>query len=72
MDQDNTHQYPGHDLINLRASTPEWHGVTVAARLMNLTDRRYAELSSYTAARGEEYAPGMPRRLYITMQYHLQ
>jgi hypothetical protein len=39
---------------------------------MNLTDRRYAELSSYTAARGEEYAPGMPRRLYITMQYHLQ
>jgi outer membrane receptor protein involved in Fe transport len=72
MDQDNTHQYPGHNLINLRASTPAWHGVAVSARLMNLTDRRYAELSSYTAARGEEYAPGMPRRLYVTMQYHLQ
>jgi outer membrane receptor protein involved in Fe transport len=39
---------------------------------MNLTDRRYAELASYTAAQGEQYAPGMPRRLYVTMQYHLQ
>jgi outer membrane receptor protein involved in Fe transport len=72
MDQDDTHRYPGHNLFNVRASTPAWHGLAVSARLMNLTDRRYAELASYTTARGEEYAPGMPRRLYVTMQYHLQ
>ncbi len=71
-DQADTHQYPGHTLVNLRATAPLTHGFALSARLMNLTDRRYSELSSYTVARGEEFAPGMPRRFYLTAQYDLR
>jgi outer membrane receptor protein involved in Fe transport len=39
---------------------------------MNLFDRRYAELANYTIARGEELAPGMPRRLYLSAEYDFQ
>jgi len=37
----------------------------------NVLDRRYAEAAQYTAARGEEYAPGMPRSLYLGVQYRV-
>jgi iron complex outermembrane recepter protein len=69
MDPANTVRYPGHDLLNLRASVPVLDRVTIFGRLMNATDERYAESAAYTAARGEEYAPGMPRSLYIGVQY---
>lgn len=69
LDAENTHRYPGHDLLNLRASVPVTERVTVFGRLTNLTDERYAESAGYTAARGEEYAPGLPRALYLGVQY---
>lgn len=69
MDAENTHRYPGHDLLNLRASVPVTERVTVFGRLTNLTDERYAESAGYTAARGEELAPGLPRALYLGVQY---
>jgi outer membrane receptor protein involved in Fe transport len=68
MDADNTHRYPGHDLINLRASVPAGR-VVVFGRLTNLTDERYAESAAWTAARGEEFAPGMPRALYVGVEW---
>jgi outer membrane receptor protein involved in Fe transport len=67
MDASNTHRYPGHDLLNLRASYPVGP-VTVFGRLMNVTDERYAENAAYTIARGEEYAPGLPRALYLGVE----
>ncbi|MGH7506587.1 MAG: TonB-dependent receptor, partial [Longimicrobiales bacterium] len=69
MDPANTHRYPGHDLLNLRASVPVLSNVTLFGRLMNLTDERYAESAGFTVARGQEYAPGMPRTLYLGVQY---
>ncbi|MBI4501741.1 MAG: TonB-dependent receptor [Gemmatimonadetes bacterium] len=69
MDQENTHKYSGHNLFNLRGSTPLVAGLSLSGRIMNLTNKRYAEMSSYTVARGEEFAPGMPRRVYLTVQY---
>ena len=69
MDQADTHRYPGHDLFNLRANLPVASRVMASVRCMNLTDRRYAETSQYTTARGEEYAPGMPRTWYGALQY---
>lgn len=69
MDAENTTRYGGHTLVSLRAESPAWRGVTVFGRVANLTNARYAELATYTAARGEEYAPGMPRTLYLGMQY---
>lgn len=72
MDQENTHEYAGYNRINLRGSVPVGRGMSVSARLMNLTNERFAELASYTAARGEEYAPGMPRTVYAGLQYNLR
>jgi outer membrane receptor protein involved in Fe transport len=65
MDPQNTHRYPGHSLLTARTTLPLTEHVGLFARVVNLTDRRYAESSAYTTARGEEYAPGMPRTLYI-------
>jgi iron complex outermembrane recepter protein len=70
MDAENTHRYPGHSLVNLRASAPVYAGVGVFARLINATDRRFAESASYTLARGEEFAPGMPRTIYLGLQWN--
>jgi iron complex outermembrane receptor protein len=68
MDPQNTHRYGGHNLLHLRANMPAVAGISVFARLTNVTDERYAEAASYTTARGEEFAPGMPRTLYIGLQ----
>ncbi len=71
-DQADTHSYPGHTLVNLRASSPLVRGISISARLMNLTNERYSELTSYTVSQGEQFAPGQPRRLYLTAQYDFQ
>jgi outer membrane receptor protein involved in Fe transport len=68
MDADNTHRYPGHDLLNLSLAVPIAGRASLFARLTNLANERYAETSSFTAARGEEYAPGQPRAFYAGIQ----
>jgi outer membrane receptor protein involved in Fe transport len=69
MDADNTTRYPGHNLLNLRASMPVIGSITLFGRLSNVLGERYAENAAFTVARGEEYAPGLPRTLYIGIQY---
>jgi len=74
MDQANTAKYDGHDLLNLRADYKVGDKLTLYARLMNLTDERYATAASYSPAawgRPEkfEYAPGMPRTFYAGFEY---
>jgi len=68
MDPQNTHRYEGHNLVNLRAALPVTGSVSVFGRLVNAADERFAESASYTAARGEEFAPGMSRTLYLGIQ----
>ena len=69
MDADNTHRYPGHDLVHLRAEMPVARHFRLFGRVTNLFDTRYAELASYTAARGEEFAPGLGRTFYAGIEY---
>ncbi len=69
MDADNSHRYPGHELWNARATVPVSRRLQALLRLNNITDRRYAENASYTVARGEEFAPGMPRTFSAALQY---
>lgn len=64
----NANRYGGHDLLNLRFSAPVGERVQLFARLNNLADARYAERAAWTAARGEELAPGLPRTLYAGIQ----
>jgi iron complex outermembrane recepter protein len=69
-DQANTHKYAGYTLYNLRAGSPPLRGFVVSVRLMNLTNELYSTLSAYTASQGEQFTPGMGRRLYITTGYN--
>jgi outer membrane receptor protein involved in Fe transport len=57
-------EYEGHTLAHLRGEVDVGHGLTLFGRLLNLTDARYSESSSYTISRGRELAPGLPRTFY--------
>jgi outer membrane receptor protein involved in Fe transport len=72
QDPANTFKYGGHNLFHARASFPVAGHLTLSARVMNLTNKRYAETSGYTTARGQEFAPGMPRTVYAGVQYNLR
>ncbi|NOX09396.1 MAG: TonB-dependent receptor [Gammaproteobacteria bacterium] len=74
MDANNTTKYPGHDVFNLRANYHLGNGLEFYARVVNLSDKRYATAASYKAAAWGnpekfEYAPGMPRTVYAGMNY---
>ncbi len=74
MDQANTQKYKGHSLYNLRGDYPLSKALGVYARVMNLTDERYATAAAYRPASpwsGEkfEYAPGLERTLYLGLDY---
>ncbi len=72
MDDDNTHKYPGHDLFHLRASYKAGDNLEFFGRIANVTDQRYAMLSAYTAASGEQFAPGMPRTFSAGVEYRFK
>jgi outer membrane receptor protein involved in Fe transport len=57
-------KYPGHDVFNLRLSQSVGKGVNVFARLMNLTDRRYADSASVSSST-PVFSPALPRALYL-------
>lgn len=73
IDALNTIQYEGHDLLNLRANYPlnrEWE---VFGSVTNLTDKRYAESTSFATVSGintPTYAPGLPRTFYAGVRYN--
>lgn len=69
MDPENENRYEGHTLWNLRAEAPLAAGVSVQARVLNLTDEAYAERASFNAFRGEELSPGKPRAVFLGLRY---
>jgi outer membrane receptor protein involved in Fe transport len=60
-------KYPGHDVFNLRMSQSVGKSVSLLARVMNLTDRRYADSASVSSAT-PVYAPALPRALYVGLE----
>jgi iron complex outermembrane recepter protein len=69
MDDENTTRYDGHDLFHLRVAYPVTRRIRLFGRIHNLTDERYATNAQFTQARGEEYAPGLPRTFYAGLSY---
>lgn len=59
-------RYPGHTLINLRADYPLSDSLQVYARVLNVTDRLYAETTSKW---GPQYTPGRPRTAYLGLSW---
>lgn len=60
-------KYPGHDVFNLRISQSVSRDATVFARLMNLTDRRYADSASVSSST-PVYSPALPRAFYVGLE----
>ncbi len=72
MDNNNTEKYDGHDLLNLRANhfilMQHANSLELYARIMNLTNERYATSASFS--RGEStFAPGMERTVYAGLNF---
>ncbi|RDV24692.1 TonB-dependent receptor [Alteromonas aestuariivivens] len=65
----NLHEYEGHDLLALRAAWRLSDGLSLIARINNLTDEAYAERADYTAFGGDRYFPGRPRNLLVSANY---
>lgn len=68
LDAANSARYPGHDLLHLRwqrALDPRW---TLAVRLMNLADRRYAERADFAFGQ-YRYFPGAGRELFVSLAW---
>jgi outer membrane receptor protein involved in Fe transport len=60
LDNADTHSYGGHELINLRASAKLSDWLTLHGKIMNLTDRPYADRAAITTTGINEYFPGAP------------
>ncbi|MEX2583691.1 MAG: TonB-dependent receptor, partial [Gemmatimonadota bacterium] len=69
MDAENTHRYPGHNLWTLATNVPLPGNLEAIGRVVNLADEHFAESAQYTTFRGEEFAPGLPRTIYLGLQY---
>ncbi len=59
----NTQQYNGHNLVNLRAEYEVVRGVSVYGRVMNALNTRWATSASLSGTT-PQYAPGMPLNVY--------
>ncbi len=57
-------RYPGHDVFNLRVSRRLDRDMSLNARVMNLTDRRYADSAS-VSSNTPVFTPALPRALYV-------
>ena len=70
-DPENLNKYEGHDLFNVRGSVGLPMGLQLVGRIINLTDKRYAEQATFTAAEQEQLNPGAPRMIYLGVQASL-
>lgn len=69
MDPENSAKYDGHDLLNLNVNVNITDEVTLLTRVSNLTDELYAERATHNRFRGDEFAPGLPRQVHLSLRY---
>jgi outer membrane receptor protein involved in Fe transport len=71
-DPENTHEYEGHELFNLRirwSMNDQW---SFTARVLNITDTEYADRADVAVVQGMEvdrYFPGTPRAVFAGVSY---
>ncbi len=61
---ENTADYGGHDLVNLRMQYNASDDLLLYLNVMNLTDEKYAERADWTTFTGDRYFPGEPARIF--------
>ncbi|WP_350401031.1 TonB-dependent receptor [Catenovulum sediminis] len=67
---DNTTEYDGHQLFNLRLNYQMSNNLRFSAQVLNLLDERYAERADYAFSQ-YRYFVGQPRRLFLGVNYEL-
>tara|TARA_B100000459_G_C8465747_1_gene152050 strand:- start:257 stop:604 length:348 start_codon:yes stop_codon:yes gene_type:complete len=68
-DAANLHEYDGHTLYHARFNKQISNSIKYYLRIENMTDRRYAERADFNAFGGDRYFPGLPRELYVGLEY---
>lgn len=68
LDAENSHEYAGHDLINLRARVRLSDKLEITARVNNLADRDYADRADF-AFGNYRYFPGRGREVFLQLRY---
>jgi len=69
LDPENLSDYPGHTLLNLRASYQVSDRWQTSIRVLNLANRNYAERADFTSFTDERYFPGEPRSVFASFEY---
>ncbi len=69
LDLENLREYPGHEVLNLRAAYQINPQLRATARVINLTDKRFAERADFTNFTNERYFPGAPRTVFLGLRY---
>jgi len=67
-DEGNDRIYDGYTVVNLKAHYQLSDKLAIHARLLNVTDKEYAQEASYRYGK-MNYAPGTPRTFYIGVNY---
>lgn len=68
---ENTNEYPGHTVWDLRLAYSVNNALTTSIRVDNLSNELYAERADFTSFTGERFFPGRPRSLTFTIKYEL-
>jgi outer membrane receptor protein involved in Fe transport len=64
--------YGGHDVLHLHANAQLTRQVELFGRVLNVADRNYAELATFTfndRVQPDQYTPGAPRTVYAGLRY---
>ena len=69
-DAANLHEYEGHTLDHARFNREFSESLKGYLRIENLTDKRYAERADFNAFGGDRYFPGLPREVYVGLEYN--
>jgi len=70
-DAANLHKYEGHTLLHFRSALNYSEKLKLYLRVDNLTDKDYAERADFNAYGGDRYFPGLPREIYVGLEYSL-
>lgn len=68
MDSENTREYSGYTIGNLKANYAINNVFEVHARISNITDKQYA-LQAEIRYGKTQIQPGMPRTVYVGLKY---
>ena len=68
---ENTNEYPGHTVWDLRVQYSLSESLTTSIRIDNVTDELYAERADFTGFTGERFFPGRPRAFTFSIEYRL-